>query len=520
MTDTHAINPTPEPPDQASLRDGNETDSQKLSGSNQAWEEVRLPGQMAIEETAASSFQTQELLADVQLETAPATSEGPLPAVNSATPSTEELIQLIQDLNQCNDALLLRVAELEESLERSQTALQAEVERNQGQGVTLEGGETAAVPQQIAQLLSELDIANDGLRRTTIHNETLQAELDASQQRVAQLERECTLLQQRFSEKTSALQQAEDSCRDLKARLHRQQRYTLQFKAALEKYLNMAGDQGVDPRGPAVMALEPAVGHPVSMPKAQQILPWSATASQTQTTPSLTHLLNSLKAPGLGPQSSPSAVKTSAAGTPVSGPAPLAGSRPLGTEAEHPVIPDSVTPDSVVSDSTETTVEVLRQRPSPLTPAPEPAPAPTAPELTDTALEQDPWQAAPLITPEPAEPTPAFTEPSPWGAPLPQPAAAVVPDPVPVATVEHPSAAPVPATAPSPLEEPQVIASPLPSTASPVPIPQTEITLPSYLQDNLKPSPSPVVYPLRSQKKISSLAAVELPSFGRSARRS
>jgi predicted RNase H-like nuclease (RuvC/YqgF family) len=150
-------------------------------------------------------------------------------------------VQLIQDLNQCNDALLLRVTELEDDLERSQVALQAEIERNQAQPGALPAVATPGpVQQQIAQLLSELDIANDGLRRTTIHNETLQAELEVNQQRVAQLERECTLLQQRFSEKNTALHQAEETCRDLKARLHRQQRYTLQFKAALERCLNMS----------------------------------------------------------------------------------------------------------------------------------------------------------------------------------------------------------------------------------------------------------------------------------------
>ena len=56
-------------------------------------------------------------------------------------------------------------------------------------------------PHQVAQLLGELDIANDGLRRTTMHNEALQAELDVNQQRVAQLERECTLLQQTIQRK-------------------------------------------------------------------------------------------------------------------------------------------------------------------------------------------------------------------------------------------------------------------------------------------------------------------------------
>ncbi|MGB3202943.1 MAG: hypothetical protein WBA99_18695, partial [Nodosilinea sp.] len=43
--------------------------------------------------------------------------------------------------------------------------------------------------------------------------------------------------------------------------------------------------------------------------------------------------------------------------------------------------------------------------------------------------------------------------------------------------------------------------------------------LPTYLTSSGKASPSPLVYPLRSQKKIKTIAAVELPSFGRTVRR-
>ncbi|MEM8546175.1 MAG: hypothetical protein AAGF66_19540, partial [Cyanobacteria bacterium P01_H01_bin.119] len=45
-----------------------------------------------------------------------------------------ELLQLIQDLNSCNDHLLQRVAHLEDALETSQTALQSEIARSQDAG--------------------------------------------------------------------------------------------------------------------------------------------------------------------------------------------------------------------------------------------------------------------------------------------------------------------------------------------------------------------------------------------------
>jgi hypothetical protein len=91
------------------------------------------------------------------------------------------------------------------------------------------------LPNRLPSSSVSLMLLTTGSAAPPCNNEALQAELDVNQQRVAQLERECTLLQQRFNEKTVALQQAENTCHDLKSRLHRQQRYTLQFKAALGK---------------------------------------------------------------------------------------------------------------------------------------------------------------------------------------------------------------------------------------------------------------------------------------------
>lgn len=225
-----------------------------------------------------------------------------------------ELLQLIQDLNQCNDALLRRVAELEEALERSQTALQIEVERSQ-QNQSASAAEAQVIitqqQQQVAQLLSELDMANDAVRRTSIHNETLQADLDTTRQRVAQLERECTLLQQRFTEKNTTLAQAEATCRDLRSRLQRQQHYTLQFKAALEKCLDMASHRPsatTESRGAEIAAAEPpqvARPQPVAMPRAQQIQPWSADETTHRPDPTLDNLLRGLKSVGQRPTSPP-----------------------------------------------------------------------------------------------------------------------------------------------------------------------------------------------------------------------
>ncbi|MBD2112853.1 MULTISPECIES: hypothetical protein [Cyanophyceae] len=463
MTDTTASSASPEPQGNPSRYNSEEALDQPFPPAGNEWEAVTFPGQLPLDHAVE--------LAEVYGLSSPTAAESLAEATQPAEPAPEDLVQLIQDLNQCNDALLLRVTELEEALERSQVALQAEIERTQTMPGSLPLGATPGpVQQQIAQLLSELDIANDGLRRTTIHNETLQAELESNQQRVAQLERECTLLQQRFGEKNTALHQAEETCRDLKARLHRQQRYTLQFKAALEKCLNMtpaAGSAGPSSTAVQGQLLSPTaledVSQPVAMPRSQQIQPWSAGQGSVTDNPSLTHLLRGLRSAG------PSSV-----------PAPAA-----------------VQPDFLPEPSVAIAPEPLPTISADPPPLANPKPAPTA---------LDPWletidQPATTTALEAAS---LFTEPSPWGEPV-----AAVPQPTPMPS---PSATALPAepvrtqqpTAPAPGPS-QPAASALPSYSYPVSAP--------------KASPSPLVHPLRSQKKITSIAAVELPSFGRAVRR-
>lgn len=460
MTDINAAHPSPESGDQVFPGAVNPNHQDGVPSS---WETVTFPDQLQIADINDPGATTGSLPLCQGSQSQPAM---PLLATPSDHPNPEGLVTLIQDLNHCNDALLQRVGELEEALERSQTALQAELERYQGQA-----SPALATPPQIAQLLSELDIANDGLRRTTIHNQTLQSELEMGQQRIAQLERECTLLQHRLSEKSAALVKAEASCQDLKSRLHRQQQYTLQFKAALEKCLNT----------PPVSTLDNRVNPGVAMPKADQIRPWSARPGVNAEQSSLTQLWHSLMSTEKTvpqshgehlPQASASSVPLQPKATPIS-PAP-----PLVTTP-----PPTVTP----------------------------SPEPGSPD-SDPVSTQDPWQTTPSPpTPavEPVTPQVVFTEPSPWGTPLPVGQAISDPEPepgsVPAAVVEEDGHHRIDSLNSPALELPS---QPLKS----LPVPTALAGQPS---SHHRSSPSPLVYPLRSPKKINSLAAVELPSFGR-----
>lgn len=437
--------------------------------STNAVGDTQATGREQAHPSDSDDWETVQFPNSVDVEAIPQAAGGQPAQANPPIPRQEEMLKLIRDLNQCNDALLSRVAELEDALECSQSALQKEVERSQhSQGTS--SAEAKAIlsqqQQQVAQLLSELDVANDALRRTTIHNETLQAELDASQQRVAQLERECTLLQQRFGDKSSALQQAEATCRDLRSRLQRQQRYTLQFKAALEKCLNMSSSREAVAEG-GDFSDSPVDGrpHPLAMPKSQQIQPWTSTRGTVPSPTGLDNMLKELRQPKLSTPAASTSSKEqpSAVGE---------GSPMLGTSGEGQPASDPEAETQLWQDLERVV------------------------ETSVSAQAATPEQKQPPS----ADANPGFTEPSPWGGSMPSPEPQQAPKTA--AEVAQPPSVPV--------------ASPAASAA------KSGLVMPPTMkaQTPSGAAPSPVVYPLRPTKKLKSIAAVQLPSFPRSQQRS
>lgn len=184
-------------------------------------------------------------------------------------PDLADLISLIQELNQCNSILLDRVSQLEEALERSHTSLHLEVAPST-RGSSL----PEDTPEPTSPLLNQLEFAHQTNQRQQILIDTLTGQLDSSQERVAQLEREAALLQQRYNEQSQLLSQSESACRDLQARLQRQQRYTLQFKAALERCLEVPAPQYE--MGVEISTSPAAIPETSFAPRAQRIQPWSS----------------------------------------------------------------------------------------------------------------------------------------------------------------------------------------------------------------------------------------------------
>lgn len=158
-----------------------------------------------------------------------------------ASSGSTELITLIQDLHSSNSNSIKKVNQLDQALGECQEALESHKKRSSvaESMLTQRTQELVAAQEQVRCLFYELEASHQTVQRQQILIETLTAQLESSQERVAQLERECSLTQASYNEQSHQLVQTENTCRDLRTRLTRQQRHTLQLKVALEKSLEV-----------------------------------------------------------------------------------------------------------------------------------------------------------------------------------------------------------------------------------------------------------------------------------------
>jgi len=181
-----------------------------------------------------------------------------------------------------NTDLIDRVMQLESELAVAQRQLQLYQEHCQAQEAKLseQSAELLSLKKQHSQVQQEKELGQQTCDRQKILIETLRGQLETNQQQVAQLERDCALTQQRYEEQITKLSQAETICRDLRSRLYRQQRYTLQFKNALDKCLEMTSpEQPADFSGTVCRSTQNTDTRVILqgvVPKAPAIQPWSA----------------------------------------------------------------------------------------------------------------------------------------------------------------------------------------------------------------------------------------------------
>ena len=199
----------------------------------------------------------------------------------------QQLLKLNTELTTANNHLYAQVEQLKTELAEAEKILQWHKTRS---SVTesmfiQQNQELSAGQEQIHSLYQQLETSVQTVQQQEICIENYKANLQISQQRLAHLERECSLLQANYSQESQQLLHSENTCRELRARLMRQQRQTMQFKSALEKCL--------DTPIPSHENLEDHIHHPHDVihkqtrfsrkarslfPNAQPIRPWTGEA--------------------------------------------------------------------------------------------------------------------------------------------------------------------------------------------------------------------------------------------------
>jgi hypothetical protein len=220
------------------------------------------PDESEVESLASSTVEVDEHAAETP------DAEGSFRRSNDA-----DWFALAQKMRQRNHRLHEQVAQLRQALKEKQEALHQELTRAHDRELLIvqQAEDMNTVQEQLARLFHALESSHQAAVRQQLLIETLSEQLQGSQERIAQLERECALTQQRYNEQSHQLMQAGNTCRELRSRLHRQQQQTLQFKTALEKSLDMTNANQLSGQQP------PQRGTLISLiHKAQPIQPWSA----------------------------------------------------------------------------------------------------------------------------------------------------------------------------------------------------------------------------------------------------
>lgn len=179
--------------------------------------------------------------------------------------TTGDWFNLARKLRGQNQELLETVVQLESALANSRQQLRDQIRRSRKAEL-----QKIEPQEENSHLLEQLKASQDNNQRQKGQIETLIQQLNTIQQQFAQLERECALIKEEFQDKNNQLIITQRQAGELQTRLHRQQRYTLQYKAALDECLGNCARKA-QTQTPAISESGGATLDPKIIP----IQPWS-----------------------------------------------------------------------------------------------------------------------------------------------------------------------------------------------------------------------------------------------------
>ncbi|MEA5509353.1 hypothetical protein VB715_06205 [Crocosphaera sp. UHCC 0190] len=234
------------------------------------------PNAPTFEPANPEAINPEILTDDVVEETMSLTEAIPLSIVKDQdSPLNRDWFNLARKLRGQNRELLDTIVKLEQALAISRQQLQEQIQRSrQTESLTSEQTSQLQTTQaQNSNLLEQLQLSQQEAQRQQFQIQTLQQQFRTLQETFAQLERECALLKEESQDKTNQLMVTQRQVNELQTRLQRQQRYTLQYKAALDECLSNCARKAktqavptptdsVAPLTPKILPIQPWSGQP------------------------------------------------------------------------------------------------------------------------------------------------------------------------------------------------------------------------------------------------------------------
>ena len=158
---------------------------------------------------------------------------------SSSTSKNIDWQNLAHKMREHNRKLLKRVFTLEQEVAEAQTRYKEQEDQLLKNNLLVEQQTDKLNDHQeeVAHLLQELESSQQKLQEQQALVQNLAQEVETSQQEKEKLERECSNLQDSNKEKDLNIIAIQKQVQELQARLDRQQQNTIEYRAALEKYI-------------------------------------------------------------------------------------------------------------------------------------------------------------------------------------------------------------------------------------------------------------------------------------------
>lgn len=237
------------------------------------------------QESVANS-QQQEGIQEEALATADYSSNNNPDITSSNTNTSNSKMdwqQVAHKLREYNRKLLKKMLRLEQELADIDNKFNKYIEksRNSDLLVAQQEAEIQKYQEQIAIFSEQLTTSQGTIAQKSTRIEQLLEESQSAQRQTAQLERECTLLQEKYDRQVYELNVKEKNNQELQAKLSQQQRNALQYQAELKRYRDrqVLSDQPHQQPVPEIPRKKAS-----SSPASRSIQPWSTANSEPKIT--------------------------------------------------------------------------------------------------------------------------------------------------------------------------------------------------------------------------------------------